>query len=68
MKLAECGERETISATQAGSILGLSRATIWRLLRDGHLAGYQKTPYAGSPWVVYVDSVKEYLRKREGSQ
>ena len=65
MKLSKQVQRETMSATQAGRILSLSRVTIWRLLRDGYLVGYQKTPYPGSPWEVYVDSVEKYLQERD---
>lgn len=65
MKLDEQVQRETMSAAQAGKILGLSRVTIGRLLHDRHLEGYQKTPYANSRWLVYVDSVERYLQERE---
>lgn len=63
-------EREVISVKEAAQRLGLSRVTVWRLLRDQdkHLDGYQKTPFPGSPWVVYVDSVDEYIKKRGGSE
>jgi len=66
MKLNGLASRETMSVAQAGEVLGLSRVVVWRLLRDEHLDGYQRTPYRGSIWAVYVDSVEKFLQEREG--
>ena len=60
----EQGQRETMSAAQAVKLLGVSRMTVWRLLRDGHLEGCRLTPYANSRWMVYADSVEKYLQER----
>ena len=63
-------KRDVMSVKEAGELLGLSRVTVWRLLvgEDKYLDGYQKTPYPGSPWLVYVDSVEKYLEQRGGGE
>ncbi|MGH9244162.1 MAG: helix-turn-helix domain-containing protein, partial [Acidimicrobiales bacterium] len=48
-----------VSITQAERILGVSRVTLYRWLRDGFIAGEQLTPAA--PWRIRID---DDLRRR----
>lgn len=59
--------RPTISVAEAMARLGLSRATVIRYVKKGHLRGFQTNP--GQPnswWKVYAHSVDEFLAQREG--
>jgi DNA invertase Pin-like site-specific DNA recombinase/predicted DNA-binding transcriptional regulator AlpA len=42
-----------VTITQAGQILGVSKATLYRWLRDGFILGEQLTP--GAPWRIRID-------------
>ncbi|MGH9057992.1 MAG: recombinase family protein [Acidimicrobiales bacterium] len=50
---------EVMSITKAERTLGVSRATLYRWLRDGFVVGTQLTP--GSPWHIRIDGA---LRSR----
>lgn len=54
-------ERETMNSSEVVELLGVSRMTVWRMLRDGHLEGRRLTPYSQSRWLVYRDSVEKLL-------
>ena len=55
-------ERETMTTAQVVQVLGVSRMTVWRLLEKGDLKGRRMTSFANSRWLVYTDSVENYLR------
>lgn len=58
--------KPTVTVAEAMVLLGLSRATIVRYLRRGHLAGFQVNPgQAGSWWRVYQHSIDELLAGRD---
>ena len=42
-----------VTITRAEKILGVSRATLYRWLRDGFITGEQMTP--GAPWQIRID-------------
>jgi DNA invertase Pin-like site-specific DNA recombinase len=52
-------DAEVVSITQAERILGVSRVTLYRWLRDGFIVGEQLT--AGAPWRIRID---DELRRR----
>jgi DNA invertase Pin-like site-specific DNA recombinase len=52
-------DAEVVSITQAERILGVSRVTLYRWLRDGFIVGEQLTP--GAPWRIRIDNE---LRRR----
>jgi len=63
----EIEKKKTYSIKEVGEILGLSRVTVWRLVKEGYLPGvYQKTPLPGSVWVVPAASVEKFLQERGG--
>lgn len=54
-----------LTAAEVADILGKSKMTITRWLRDGYFDGaYQDGPTDRSPWVIPVDAVNEYLEER----
>jgi len=55
---------ETITIVQAAQMLGLHRATVVELVKQGELKGYKKTFARTSPFVVDRDSVLDFDRRR----
>lgn len=53
-----------ISVSRATKLLGCSRNTVYRLLSDGSLAGYQWRP--GGWWRIYYDSLVRFSQLRRG--
>ena len=61
-------ERETISATRAMQMLGLSRSSISRMVQKGDLEGYKLNPRRRNSHLrIYLDSVEEFLESRRKS-
>jgi excisionase family DNA binding protein len=58
-------DRETVTASEAMEILGVSRTTISRLVKRGDLEAYKLTPARNSPLRIYKDSVEELLEERK---
>jgi len=56
----------TITTTEAANVLGVSRATVSRMIQRGEIKGYKLTMALNSPYRVYQQSVQEFLNKREG--
>lgn len=55
----------TITIAEAADMLGVSRATVGRMIQRGELEGYKLTGAQNSPYRVYLQSVREFLSKRE---
>jgi excisionase family DNA binding protein len=58
-------ERKVVTTTEAMKLLGLSRATVSRLLKRGDLEGYKLTPAKHSDLRIYVDSIEELKERRK---
>jgi excisionase family DNA binding protein len=58
-------ERAVVSTTEAMRMLGVSRATITRLVKRGDLRGYRLTPAKYSDYRIYVDSIEEVKERRQ---
>lgn len=56
---------EGMSVQEVSKRLDLSAEAVRKLLKEGHLRGYKKTLGETAPFVIYVDSVEEFERKRE---
>jgi excisionase family DNA binding protein len=56
---------ETVTTQEAMKILGVSKATVSRLVKRGELAAYKLTPAENSPLRIYKDSLDELLEKRQ---
>lgn len=59
------GQRKAVSAQKAMKMLGVSRATVTRLVRIGELEAYKLTPGVSSPYRIYVDSIDRLLERRQ---
>jgi excisionase family DNA binding protein len=55
-----------ITTVEAAGMLGVSRATVSRMIRRGEIEGYKLTGAQNSPYRVYRQSILEFLTKREG--
>ena len=58
-------EKDTVTVAEAVKLLGVSRATINRLVTDGKLHGYRLTPSKNSPLRIYLDSIENVIRERQ---
>jgi excisionase family DNA binding protein len=58
-------ERETVTTSEVMGLLGVSRATVTRLVKKGELEAYKLTPAKNSPLRIYKDSVEELLEERK---
>jgi hypothetical protein len=57
-------EDEVVSVAQAMRILNVrTRATITSYIRRGLLRGRRMSPQPHSPFLIYRDSIDEFLRK-----
>jgi len=59
------GQRETVSTQDAMEMLGVSKATVTRLVRDGELDAYKLTPGLTSDYRIYLDSIESLLKRRQ---
>lgn len=57
--------RRTLSARNAAAELGISKATVLRLFKAGHLYGYRTTTAPNAHVRIFPDSVDEYKKARE---
>lgn len=58
-------DKQVITATKAMEMLGISRAQLSRLIRARQIDGYKLTPgVRNSPYRVYIDSVRKFIRQR----
>jgi excisionase family DNA binding protein len=60
----------TLTTRQAANRLGLSPATVNRLIKAGELLAIKKTTVTGqparnSPYLIYVNSVVSYEQRRQ---
>ena len=58
-------QRLAVSTQEAVSILGVSKATVARLVRDGELEAYKLTPGITSPYRIYRDSIDAFVQRRQ---
>ncbi len=58
-------ERQVVTANEAMEVLGVSRATVSNLIRQGDLEAYKLTPALNSPYRIYLDSIQALLQRRE---
>ena len=58
-------DRMTITSREAAELLGVSMATIARLVKRGDLDGYKLTLGKNSPLRIYRDSVDSLLARRK---
>ena len=59
------GQRKAVSTQEAMQMIGVSKATVSRLIRDGDLEAYKLTPKITSPYRIYVDSIEQFLERRQ---
>lgn len=57
--------RATVSAKEAMKRIGVSRATISRMVLDRELEAYKLTLARNSPYRIYVDSLESFLKRRQ---
>jgi len=58
-------KRPVVTTTQAMEMLDVSRATVSRLIKRGELSGYRLTPAKNSDFRIYIDSIREFMKRRE---
>lgn len=58
-------ENDSMTANEAARILGVSPATIARMVRRGELRGHKLSLARNSPLRIYRASVEELLSRRE---
>ena len=58
-------DRPTLTSSEAAQILGVSMATVARLVKKGELNGYKLTTARNSPLRIYQDSVDKLLKRRQ---
>lgn len=61
----EAVTREAVTTTEAMKILGISRATVTRMIRRGDLAAYRLTLQKHSPLRIYRDSIETVIARRQ---
>lgn len=57
--------KAAVTTDEAARMLGVSKMTISRLIRDGELDGYQLTTSPKSPYRIYVESIQTFLKRRK---
>lgn len=58
-------KRKHASIVEVAEILELDRTTVLGLIKRGHLEGFKITLGVTSPYRVYLDTVQEFIRKRQ---
>ena len=58
-------EGNLVTTTEACEILGLKKNSVILAIRRGDLRARRKSLMPGSTWLIYRDSVEEYLRRRD---
>jgi excisionase family DNA binding protein len=58
-------DRKVVTTTKAMELLGVSRSTISRLVKDGKLSGYRLTTNPRSELRIYLDSIEEFWAQRQ---
>ena len=58
-------DRHTFTTSQVMELLGVSRATVSRLVQQGELEGYKLTAAKNSHLRIYKDSVEDLLERRK---
>ena len=58
-------ERQVVTANEAMDLLGVSRATVSNLVKQGDLEAYKLTPAVNSPYRIYLDSIQSLLKRRQ---
>jgi len=59
------GKRKTVSTEKATQMLGVSTATVIRLIQQGELEAYKLTLGLTSPYRIYLDSIERFLEQRQ---
>jgi excisionase family DNA binding protein len=63
--VTEAEKQDVITTDEAMEILGLSRSTVTRLIKDGELKARRLTPRRNSPYRIYRSSIEDFLRRRQ---
>lgn len=60
-------QRETVTVAQAMKVLGIkTRKMVIEYINAGYLEARRLSPMPKSPWLIYKDSLDEFMRRREG--
>jgi hypothetical protein len=51
----DCDDAAVVTITAAEKLLGVSKVTLYRWMRNGFIIGEQLTP--GAPWRIWIDQV-----------
>lgn len=61
-------DRQTVTASEALKMLGISRSQLARLIKSKRLEAYKLTPgVRNSPYRIYLDSLDAFLKQRQQS-
>ena len=57
--------RQVATTSETMDLLGVSRATVSNLVKQGDLEAYKLTPAVNSPYRIYLDSIQSLLKRRQ---
>jgi len=58
-------EEDLVTTTEACEILGLKKNSVILAIKRGHLRARRKSLMTSATWLIYRDSLDEYLQQRE---